>query len=149
MEKKNSLMNKISGNKFIKYFLPATLILLVFCDYAFAGTVVVSTISGMRDNTSGFFHSVVRLVANIGIVAGLFLIFSGLMSLYGSHVKKGAGGKPPSHGVTLLGCGGILIGLPMAFLIAAHTLWGHSTTTIGENGSQLQQVYAGVIGQDD
>jgi hypothetical protein len=127
------------------------LIAFAFLGSAFADShpVIVTNTADFRNNTSLFMQFIVRIASSIAVLGGLGLLFSGLLSLYGSHVKKGAGGKPAAHGLTLLGCGAILIGLPYLFVITANTFWGQSTTKVGQNDSQMYQLYGQVIGQDD
>ena len=91
-----------------------------------------------------------RIVSSVSVVAGLALLYGGINSLYGSHVKKGAGGKSATHGLTLLLCGALFIGLPYTFDIVSSAIWGGVTSKIGETGdSGLQKQYADIIGQPD
>jgi hypothetical protein len=144
-------VSKFKMKKLLRYIPIMSLLACAFLGAAFADghPVVVNNTADFRNNSALLMQFIVRVASSIAVVGGLGLLFSGILSLYGSHVKKGAGGKPAAHGLTLLGCGAMLIGLPYLFVITANTFWGQSTTKVGENDGQIYQLYSQVIGQDD
>lgn len=116
-------------------------------NHAFAAGSV-STIGGLRGNTAHTLSVFVGIVSSVAVIGGLALIYSGIVNLYKSHTKQGAGGKSGMHGVTLLLCGALFIGLPYTYSIVSSSFWDGSKTKIGETGSPMRSLFSGIIGPE-
>ena len=90
---------------------------------AFADTKV-TTLSGLSGNINTILIFGSKVLTNTSTIAGLALFFLGIFNLYTSHTKQASGGKPMSHGLVMLGCGALLIGLPYVFELAGNSVIG-------------------------
>lgn len=95
---------------------------LVFFGVADAANVTnLTALSGNLDTALRFGS---KALTNTATVAGLGLFFLGIFNLYTSHTKQASGGKPMSHGLVMLACGALLIGLPYVFQLVGNSVVG-------------------------
>jgi hypothetical protein len=120
------IANKLAGvKKFALRASVAAAALPVICTgSAFADATPVATLSGLSTNVNSILVFGSKILTNVSTVAGLALFFLGIFNLYTSHTKQSSGGKPMSHGLVMLGCGALLIGLPYVFQLAGNSVIG-------------------------
>lgn len=93
----------------------------------------VTTLTGLRSNVDKTFGFAMELLIDLGTISGFALFFLGIFSVYTSHTKQAAGGKPMSHGLVMLACGAVLIGMPYFFKIATKTVTGADPHKLGQS----------------
>ena len=84
--------------------VPSCFALLSLFGVAAAAPVQVNDLTALRNNNAQLMVFLVKMASDVGVVGGLGLIFTGIFSLYNSQVKKGSGGKPASHGISMFVC---------------------------------------------
>lgn len=93
----------------------------------------VTTLSGLRTNIDNTFSFAMGILIDLGTISGFVLFFLGIFSVYTSHTKQAAGGKPMSHGLVMIACGAVLIGMPYFFKITSKAVSGADVHQIGSD----------------
>lgn len=120
-----SLLSGISIKKSLFLTLVTTLVCSISVAMA-ADTTPVTTLTGLQANLDNTFSFGLQILVDVATVSGLGLFFLGVFSIYTSHTKQSSGGKPMSHGLVMVACGAVLIGLPYFFKIASTAVIGGS-----------------------
>ena len=121
-------IKSLFGGFSIKKSLFLTLVAVLACSIsvAMADTTPVTSLSGLQANLDNTFSFGLKMLVDVATVSGLALFFLGVFSVYTSHTKQASGGKPMSHGLVMVACGAVLLGLPYFFKIASTAVIGGS-----------------------